>query len=453
MSAPSKDIPVLTVTQLTNAIKHKLETTFPSIWLQGEISNSKLHSSGHFYFSLKDPHAQISAVMFRGSASTLKSVPKDGDNVVVYGNLNVYPPSGKYQIVVQELRFAGLGELLLKLEELKKKLHKRGWFSKEHKKPIPKLPRKIGVVTSPTGAAIQDILNILSRRFAGFHLVLNPVRVQGEGAAEEICTAIQQFNEYKLVDVIIIGRGGGSIEDLWAFNEEIVAEAIFHSQIPIIAAVGHETDHCIAEYVADVRAPTPSAAAELVIAEKSQQIQLLTQMQTRFQQTTQQIIRQHKNRLESIINQPSFRSPYTILGPWMQKLDDTRQALDSTILQFCKQKRLIIEARQKILQSLQPTTQITHFKHKLQSFSKQLNNTFTRNMLLRRERLKHTISSLKAIDPKNLLTKGYSILFSEKDRSIITSVRKLEKNQKLRMLVSDGEILSTIEEIFSHERK
>ena len=258
----------LTVSQLTNAIKLSLESTFPMIYLQGEVTNFKLQSSGHLYFSLKDANAMIGAVMFKGEASALKIMPKAGDQVVVKGELSVYPPKGNYQLVVRELSYVGLGELLLKLEELKIKLHQMGWFKSSHKKPLPRFPKRIGVVTSPTGAVIQDILNVLTRRFSGFHLILYPVKVQGEGAAQEIAQAIEQFNKYQIVDVMIVGRGGGSLEDLWAFNEEIVASAIFHSQIPIISAVGHETDHCIADYVADVRAPTPSAAAEMCDCKK-----------------------------------------------------------------------------------------------------------------------------------------------------------------------------------------
>jgi len=448
MSSTSQDAPVLTVSQLTNAIKQSLETTFPSIWLQGEISNCKLHSSGHLYFSLKDANAQIGAVMFRGHASALAKVPKDGDSVIVYGSLNVYPPSGRYQIQVLELRFAGVGELLLKLEELKKKLHKKGWFSKEHKKPIPKMPRKIGVVTSPTGAAIRDILNILSRRFAGFHVIINPVRVQGDSAAQEIAQAIRQFNETNLVDVMIVGRGGGSIEDLWPFNEEIVAESIFNSTIPIIAAVGHETDHCIAEYVADVRAPTPSAAAEIVIEEKSQQLEKLSQCQRRLDQTVANIIKHRKTGLQGILRQPIIRNPYLLIGPWMQTLDDTRQNLDAAILQYLRHQKTLLEGRKRVLYSLNPRSQIHNSQKRLHSLSKQLDTLMQRKVAIHAERLERVVSSLKAIDPKNLLTRGYSILFSEKDRSVITSVQKVKKSDQLRLMLADGEISSTVQEIF-----
>lgn len=453
MSKISQNLPLLTVTQLTLAIKQNLEDTFPSIWLQGEVSNSKHHTSGHLYFSLKDANAQMTAVMFRGTVSTLKKIPKDGDQVIVYGSLNVYPPSGRYQIVVQELRYAGLGELLLKLEELKKKLHKKGWFSKTHKKPIPTFPKRIGVVTSPTSAAIQDILNILARRFSGFHLILNPVKVQGDGAAKEISQAIQQFNAFQLVDVIIVGRGGGSFEDLWPFNEECVAEAIYHSRIPIIAAVGHETDHSIAEYVADVRAPTPSAAAELVIAEKVQQLQRLNQIRKNVHQTLRHLLKYTGERLKGIMRQPIMMSPYPVLGAWMQKLDDTKQALIQGIRQNFQKKRFLLEAKQHLVRSYQPTKQVQHFRQKFLSLSKQLDQVYGRQLALRKERLHHISSSLSAIDPKNLLSNGYSIIFSEKDHSVITSVEMLEKNQTLRVLLSDGDVLTTVSEICPRGRE
>jgi exodeoxyribonuclease VII large subunit len=493
MNVTTNQAPVLTVSQLTNAIKLSLEGTFPSIWLQGEVSNCKLQSSGHLYFSLKDSQAQISAVMFRGDVVMMKVVPKEGSHVIVYGALNVYPPSGKYQLIVREMKLMGLGELLLKLEELKIKLHKKGWFKAEHKKSLPKFPKVIGVVTSPTGAAIQDILNVLTRRFSGFKLILNPVKVQGDGAAQEIAQAITQFNLYNMVDVMIVGRGGGSIEDLWAFNEEIVAEAIFFSKIPIISAVGHETDHCISDYVADVRAPTPSAAAELVIAEKAQQLTHLKQASRRIQQTVFHLLRHHRNTLIGILKQPILNTPYVLLGFWMQKLDNIKLEIDKTISRQLATKRLIIDSCRKQLEVLKPVTQIIHLKIKLSqlerslkltllmkiaSLRKQLNQkndqishswrlhhgnrrkmfsqiikqkqlslAWERYFLIKKEKLKQLASSLKAIDPKILLTKGYSILFSEKDHSVISSVHAIQTHQNVKVLLSDGEILTTVKEI------
>ncbi len=448
MSAPQNTPPVLTVSQLTNAIKHCLEGTFSSLWLEGEISNFKLHTSGHLYFTLKDSRAQISAVMYRANAATLKNIPKDGDRVTVNGDINVYAPSGKYQITVRELKQVGLGELLLKLEELKIKLHKMGWFKKEHKKPLPKLPKKIGVVTSPTGAAIQDILNVLTRRFSGFELIINPVKVQGEGAAKEIADAINQFNLYNLADVLIVGRGGGSIEDLFAFNEEIVATAIFNSRIPIISAVGHETDHCIADYVADVRAPTPSAAAEIVISEKMHLIERIEIIQSRLQQMVINLIKHARAHLNGLLKQPLLLSPYAMVGVPMQRLDEMRNRLENQMKQSLNQKQLMLEGQKKHLQSLKPTTQLEFYRQKLCVLEKNLNHRILNKLnSLRKEKLTPLVDMLHAVDPKNVLTKGYCILFSEKDFSVITSVNAVKKEQDVRLILSDGELISTIKEI------
>ncbi len=473
---PSSNIPILTVSQLTQAIKTSLECTFPFVCLQGEISNFKLQTSGHLYFSLKDTNAQIAAVMFRNDAKQLEVMPKAGDQVIVKGEINVYPSKGSYQLVIRELSYVGLGELLQKLEKLKIKLHQKGWFKTARKRAIPSFPRRIGVVTSPTGAVIQDILNILTRRLSGFHLILNPVKVQGEGAAQEIAQAIEQFNHYDLVDVMIVGRGGGSIEDLWAFNEEIVAEVIYHSRIPIISAVGHETDHCIADYVADIRAPTPSAAAEIVTAEKNQHLQHLGILKKRMQQTLMHLIHQNRYRLKGILKQPFFTHPKTLLEWRMQKLDDCRVEIDQAIHQQLQLKKHQIESHARQTLALKPTTQLAHFKQKLsywertlqQSWSSQihhrrrlfnqkkilkhLDQLFAQQISLRRKRLSHLVANLQAIDPKCLLIKGYSILFPEKTYSVISSIHQLKKQQKARLLLSDGEVLITINEIMPHEQ-
>lgn len=463
----SSQAPILTVSQLTQAIRLCLESTFPSVWLQGEISNSKLQSSGHLYFSLKDAQAQISAVMFRGDLASLSQMPKEGDQVIIRGDINVYPPTGKYQIVVRELRQMGLGALLMKLEELKVKLQKRGWFNKEHKKPLPKFPKRIGVVTSPTGAVIQDILHILTRRAGGFHLILNPVKVQGEGAAQEIAKAIYHFNEHQLADVLIVGRGGGSIEDLWAFNEEIVAEAIFNSQIPIISAVGHETDYSIADFVADVRAPTPSAAAELVMAEKAHQLHHLEQVRNRLHQTTTHLVKQAKHRLEGVLKQPLLRSPYYLLGPCLQKLDGCRQEIDNLVQNKVHRYQLRLEGSRRQLAALNPLTQLQHTRSKLAQWDKALQHTifqliegrkkqlqpltkrkqldecWQRFHLIRKEKIKQLAANLASINPKNLLANGYCILFAEKDRSVITSINAVQPGDSLSILLADGEVLST----------
>jgi exodeoxyribonuclease VII large subunit len=437
--------------------------------------------------------------MFRPDASMLKMNPKDGMQVIVKGEINVYPQSGRYQVLVRDMRPVGVGELLLKLEELKIKLNKKGWFRAEHKKPIPKFPRRIGVVTSPTGAAIQDMLHVLTRRFSGFQLLLNPVRVQGDGSAQEIARAIGEFNKYDLVDVMIIGRGGGSIEDLWAFNEEIVAEAIFNSRIPIISAVGHETDHCIADYVADVRAPTPSAAAELVITEKQQQLNHLAQIQRRLEHSILQLIRHDRQRLIGVTRQPVLASTYALLGPWVQKTDFLRQTLDDGFAQRLATYRIRLDSKQLQLSSLSPTAKLAHSRQRLKSLDKalatavqqklqtcriplensretlnyiwqqtqgnrlaQLQPDLKRKQLMKawmhifeqkRERLINIKNTLDTLNPKNLLTKGYCILFSENDRSAITSVHSVAEHQNLLIVLADGQLSATANKQINYPRK
>ncbi|RMD96216.1 MAG: exodeoxyribonuclease VII large subunit, partial [Calditrichaeota bacterium] len=289
-----------TVSELTREIKILLETRIPEVWVEGEISNFTHHSSGHMYFLLKDEHAQISCVMWRSRNNTLFFTPQDGMKIIVRGRITVYEKRGNYQLEVLQLHPAGVGELQLAFEQLKNRLRKEGLFDPAHKKPIPPYPERIGIVTSPTGAAIRDMIHILQRRFPPVEIILNPVRVQGEGAAVEIAQAIDQFNRYGQVDVLIVGRGGGSLEDLWAFNEEIVARAIFRSQIPVISAVGHEVDFSISDFVADLRAPTPSAAAELVVRNREE---ILAHLQKDLQKMTNgmlELIRTHRKRLQHI---------------------------------------------------------------------------------------------------------------------------------------------------------
>ena len=273
---------IFTVSELTSRIKNLLEESFPSVWVEGEVSNCRMPSSGHIYFTLKDEQSQLKAVFFRGANRKIKFKIEDGLKVLALGNVSVYQRRGDYQLIVGLLQPRGIGELQLAFEQLKKRLQKEGLFAPEHKKAISLFPRRIGIVTSPTGAAVRDIINVINRRFRQVEILINPVKVQGEGAGEEIADAIDEFNKMEEVDVLIVGRGGGSMEDLWAFNEEIVARAIYNSNIPVISAVGHEIDFVISDFVADLRAPTPSAAAELVVGEMEQIIQKIRDFQTRI---------------------------------------------------------------------------------------------------------------------------------------------------------------------------
>jgi exodeoxyribonuclease VII large subunit len=319
---------ILSVSDLTKQIKGVLELGFSNLLVQGEISNFKLHSSGHLYFTLKDQGSQINAVMWRGRAGSLLFKPTDGMKVIARGNITVYEPRGNYQLDCLSLQPLGVGELQLAFERLKQKLFAEGLFSDENKKALPEFPQRIGIVTSPTGAAIQDIISVLSRRMPSVEIILVPVKVQGIGAGEEIAEAINDLNESGLIDVMIVGRGGGSLEDLWAFNEEVVARAIFASHIPVISAVGHEIDFSISDFVADLRAPTPSAAAELVVKDKNELIELIRNFWYTMNTSMTNSIASYKQTVANLISSYSFNKPHDLVRQKSQQLDELMRRLD-----------------------------------------------------------------------------------------------------------------------------
>lgn len=435
---------IYTVHQLTLAIKNLLEPRFSFIKVEGEITNLKRQSSGHYYFSLKDDQSQISAALFRSSASKLTFIPKEGDRVVVSGEISVYAPRGSYQIIVRSVEQAGIGNLLKKLHELKEKLKNAGYFNKEHKKALPPFPKVIGVITSPTGSVIQDILHILSRRNSGFHLILNPVKVQGEGAAKEIAKAIDEMNRYSVADILIVGRGGGSLEDLWPFNEEIVADAIYRSTIPVISAVGHETDFSISDFVADKRAPTPSAAAEICIKETASQLEYLKTSQKRFNHWLIHLLHRFKVRLESLEKQPIIRNPYLILTTKMQNLDLLTQRFDESLKNtlFSEKKSLSHYAKQ--LKSLSPINHLRRSQKELSFYKQQFDRKIRELLSLKRQRLLSVAQLSESINPLAILQKGYCIAFDEKKPSVILNASSLQKEQKLRLQFYDGTAITEV---------
>lgn len=485
--------PILTVWQLTQAIKLSLEQTFPHIWVKGEVSNIKIQSSGHIYFSLKDPLAQISCVAFRQDAASIAKIPQVGDQIVVQAEMNVWPPKGSYQLVVRQLMHVGRGELLLKLEQLKQKLQALGYFALERKRPLPKFAKTIGVVTSPTGAVIQDVINVLTRRLGSFHLLLNPVKVQGEGAAEEIAKAIRQFNEQDLGCVIIVCRGGGSFEDLAPFNTEIVAQAIFESKIPIVSAVGHETDVSISDLVADIRAPTPSAAAEIVSHETALLLQSLVKMKRQTLQHAETLLSRYRQMLQKAIRHPLFSSPTYLLEEPMMRLDDVTQELDRSIFSYLQNKKLELSAMQKRHAIAKPSAKMAHYRAYLlqihtqlgvackryfnerkqgilarsdllqkkwdaillqkrrafayPQFEKQIPLALLKAMNTKKKDLQNLIDQLQARNPRNILAKGYTICFSQKDGSVISSIKQLSIGEQVRITFVDGEAEAQIVKI------
>lgn len=344
----------LTVNQLTKKIKSLLEQNFSEVVVVGEISNFKKHSSGHLYFNLKDEFASLNAVMWRSRVQNLFFTPQDGMKVIAIGSITVYEIRGSYQLDVYDLKPLGIGELQIAFEELKKKLAAEGLFNQEHKKPIPQYPEKIGIVTSQTGAVIRDIINIISRRYPVAELILYPVKVQGSGAAEEIADAINHFNELQNVDVIIACRGGGSLEDLWAFNEEVVARAIFSSKIPVVSAVGHETDFTISDFVADLRAPTPSAAAELVVPNLTDIIENIKNFLYTIKVNILDFISLYKDKITSIISSYSFNVPMNKVRQFMQRVDEHDRLLKLLIDHLLSEKKNLITNLTSRLSSLNP---------------------------------------------------------------------------------------------------
>src|SRR5947207_12646256 len=304
--APVASRRVLTVTELTVRVRDLLESEFFEIWVEGELSNCRLWNTGHLYFTLKDSASQIRGVIFRSALRYLKFKPADGLRVVARGRLSVYEPKGEYQLICEHLEPQGLGALQLAFDQLKKRLQNEGLFDQARKRPLPSLPRKIGIVTSLEGAAIRDIIKVLGRRYANAHLVIRPARVQGEGAADEIARGLRAIGRVPRVDVVIVGRGGGSIEDLWAFNEEAVARAIAQSPVPVISAVGHETDVTIADFVADLRAPTPSAAAEIVVSAKDEFCGRIDSLQARLRASARARVQNIDRRLHALDVRPGF---------------------------------------------------------------------------------------------------------------------------------------------------
>ena len=390
---------VSTVTEITRQIKLSLEQRFLRVWIQGEISNYKQHTSGHLYFTLKDEGAQISAVMWRSRAANLLVRPEDGMKVIARGAITVYPPRGNYQVDVDQLQPVGVGELQLAFERLKQKLSAEGLFDPERKKPLPPFPERVGLITSETGAALQDLRSVLSRRFPSLEVVLRPVKVQGVGAAEDIVRGIEEMNRYGKVDVLIIGRGGGSLEDLWAFNEEIVARAIAASAIPTISAVGHEVDFSIADFVADLRAPTPSAAAELVVRDRSELLEVIRNICYTMRTNLEERITAGREEVQTILASYSFNKPFDLLRQNVQRVDELERSLARTFLHH-----------------MQRTAQRTAAAQ----------------------------NQLKALSPERVLKRGYTMV--RKGDRIISNAKGLSPGDSAVIRFHDGEVSTTVEE-------
>ena len=392
---------IFSVSEITRNIRFLLEQSFAGVWIEGEVSNYKWHTSGHMYFSLKDENAQIQCVMFRADNQKIEFELKEGLSVLCLGRVSVYAPRGQYQLYIERIEPKGLGALQLRFQQLKEKLEKEGLFDEARKKAIPYLPARIGIVTSIDGAALRDILNVLERRFSNVEIMIYPAQVQGAGAAESIAAAIEDFNNLTNADVLIVGRGGGSLEDLWAFNEEVVARAIYNSKIPIISAVGHEVDFTIADFVADLRAATPSAAAELVLPLKEDLVLRISDLKLGMRQALTQTLKSLRQELKRLTESRALKDPLAIFEIQFQRLDELKKSMATSFETLIKFKE---------------------------------------------EKFGSLVGKLEALGPLATLKRGFSVSLKWPEGKIITDVHSIKPGDKVKTRVSKGFFISTVDE-------
>jgi exodeoxyribonuclease VII large subunit len=440
---------VFTVAELTRQIRGTLETKFGAVWVQGEISNYKLHPSGHQYFTLKDQRAAISCVIFRNTLPPGAQSFSDGTQVQVYGNVSVFEARGQYQLSVQILQTRGAGLLQAKFEALKRQLEAEGLFDPARKRALPKFPKRIGIVTSPSGAAIRDMLNVLRRRAPNVAVIISPVRVQGIGAAAEIATAINELaageGPWDPIDVIVIARGGGSIEDLWEFNEEIVARAIFNSKLPVVSAVGHEIDFTIADFVADLRAPTPSAAAELIVADSAELGRRVNELANCLQKYLRNFLLQSQTRLRFLSERTLARELTQRLRDAQQQLDLTTELLRRRLKQFVLDARAALSLRAQSLQAHDPKRELVARRNSLADLHRRFAAQAPRLLQNAQERFRRVEGILRVLGPEATLRRGYSIT-TDAAGNVIQTAKAVQRGSRIKTRVADGAFDSEVVE-------
>lgn len=440
---------ILTVSELTNEIKDILEMEFPDLWVEGEVSNLRFPSSGHIYFTLKDDYSQIRAVIFRLQAKPLKFDLEDGLHVICHGRLSLYEKKGEYQLILDSIEPKGIGALQLAFLQLKERLQREGLFDLIHKKPLPYLPEKIGIITSPVGAVIKDMIQIIHRRFENMHIIIYPVRVQGEGASQEICEAIEYFNKQREVDVIILGRGGGSIEDLAPFNEEIVARAIYHSKIPIVSAVGHETDYTISDFVADLRAPTPSAAAELVVKEKYEIKKMIKHLCERLEGVIFKILDEEKLEVNHLKDR--LISPKKKIEEYFLRVDDLfNRARILTTWNFNRKKEKLIHLRDGLLIRT-PIKRVEHLRLRLSEGERRIFQNLRYAIEIKKQRLDGILGKLESLSPVSILQRGYSITRRIPSLKILRDASQVKAGEKVEVKLYKGKLYCSVENVEESE--
>lgn len=438
----------LTVKALTKYIKLKFDydKNLQHLLLKGEISNFKRHSRGHFYFTLKDDEAQINAVMFASAASQVEFIPKEGMQVIVKGHIAVYEAGGSYSLYVKEMTQDGIGNLYVAFTQMKERLGKEGLFDARFKQAIPPFPQAIGVVTSPTGAAIRDILSTIKRRYPLAKVYIYPALVQGEQAAPSIVKCIHQANQLNQVDTLIVGRGGGSIEDLWAFNEEIVARAIFESKIPIISAVGHETDFTIADFVADHRAPTPTGAAEMAVPNLPDVMKHFNQLNVRLNHNFNVQFNQKKQMLLQLSNHYIMKNPHALFEQRLLYVSQLGDKLQYYLQQQLKKSQQVLLLHSNRLIQHNPKQRMMNYQQQLEYLSKALQQGMNQELIYQKQNYGLLLTKLEMLNPMSILKKGYTVTTNEKNE-MLTSVSQLSVGQEVTVAFDDGAFMAQVREI------
>ncbi|HTN44344.1 MAG TPA: exodeoxyribonuclease VII large subunit [Nitrospiria bacterium] len=436
--------PILSVSALTRLIKQQLENRFVDVWVEGETSNLRMPGSGHLYFTLKDESAQLRAVLFRSSGRSVKFIPKEGQQVLCHGRMTVYEPRGEYQIVVDSIEPRGIGALQAAFEQLKERLQKEGLFDPSRKKPLPALPRRIGIVTSPTGAAIRDMLKVLNGPRARLEIVIDPVPVQGEGAAEAIAAAIDELNDRGPFDLLIVGRGGGSLEDLWAFNEEAVARAIFRSKIPVISAVGHEVDYTISDFVADHRAPTPTAAAERVIQARREWQDRVAFQRVRMGHEMQRGFDRVRSRLN--VFQRALRDPRKSIEAHLLRLDELEGRIRRGLFNTLRQQAQRLRHARESLRHRSPVDRLHRLGTQTQELTKRFELQAGYYLRQKRNRLESLLTALDGLSPLAILSRGYSITRKLPELGLIKKAQEVDPGERVQVRLHQGALICRVEE-------
>ncbi len=443
---------VLSVSELTTQVKRLLEKSVGNVWVTGEISNLRAQPSGHVYFTLKDAGAQLACVLFRGEAAGGRDALAEGKKVNLRGDLTVYEARGQYQLRVTEVELQGIGALQLAFERLKQKLNAEGLFASERKRPLPRFPERIGIVTSLNAAALQDVLHVVGRRHCGLEIILAPCRVQGQGAAEEIAASVRRLNEFsaqqpagRKLDLILVTRGGGSLEDLWAFNEEAVARAIFESALPVVSAVGHEIDFTISDFVADLRAATPSAAAELITEGFFSSREFVRDTTAWLLRKTEQRLGDARDQLEQFTDRLARAHPRRQLDERLQRLDDLQAALLRNVLSQLRDRQSRWQLANQGLIRLRPTNQLTRRREQLAQLQRRLRDLARHRGDSARNRFAEAETRLRLLSPEHVLARGYSITMDADSGEVLRDAKEVKRGQKLKTRLQRGEVRSVAE--------